>query len=236
EPEHRRYRIDPESLTSAAVFRFCESADESTRDLGMRLIDRSARFRQPEELFRLTESPDRRVRALVIRTLWSLYRDRGITEGWKPSVPPAATVGAAAKKAAARAQADGRGPGPPARPEQLPASLRDLWNFLRRTLFELPPPRPEKRAAEADSEAEAAADGAAARLRPLPARRAKLALIETMRDLALEDPDFARGLLPLLDEFMDSRGASEQAACLVAVTRIRHAHAVLRLEGGGGAS
>ena len=30
-PEHRRYRIDPESLTPAAVFRFCESADESTR-------------------------------------------------------------------------------------------------------------------------------------------------------------------------------------------------------------
>ncbi len=28
-PEHRRYRIDPESLTPAAVFRFCESADES---------------------------------------------------------------------------------------------------------------------------------------------------------------------------------------------------------------
>jgi hypothetical protein len=216
-PEHRRYRLNPESLAPAAVFRFCESADESTRALGMRLIDRSARFRQPEELFRLTESPDRRVRAFVIRTLWSLYRDRGISEGWKPSVPPATTVGAAAKKAAA-AQADGRGPGPPARPEHRPAGPRDLWTFLRRTLFEIPPPRPEKREAEAD--------GAAVRLKPLPARRAKLSHIETMRDLALDDADFARGVLPLLDEFMVSRGPSERAACLVAVTRIRHTHAL----------
>jgi hypothetical protein len=214
-PEHRRYRIDPESLAPAAVYRFCESADESTRDLGMRLIGRSARFRQPEELFRLTESPDRRVRGFVIRTLWSLYRDRGITEGWKPYVPPATTVGAAAKKAAL-AQADGRGPGPPARPEQLPASLRDLRGFLRRTLFEISPPRPEKRSAEASEASE--------RLRPIAARKAKIELIETMRDLALEDADFARVVLPALEEFMISRGASERAACLVAVVRIRHAH------------
>jgi hypothetical protein len=227
EPEHHRYRIDPESLTPAAVLRFCESADESTRDLGLRLIDRSAKFRQPEELFRLTESPDRRVRASVIRTLWSLYRDRGITEGWKPYVPPATTVGAAAKKAAA--QPNGRGPGPPPRPETLPARPRDLWTFLRRTLFEIPPARPEKRPAEE-------ANGAAQRIKPLAARRAKLALVETMRDLALEDADFARGVLPMLDEFMVSRGASERAACLVAVTRIRHTHAGLRLERGGGAS
>jgi hypothetical protein len=142
-------------------------------------------------------------------------------------VSPATTVGAAAKKAAAQAQADSRGPGPPARPEHLPASLRELWAFLRRTLFEIPPPRPEKRDAEAD--------GAAERLKPLAARKAKLALVETLRDLALDDADFARGVLPLLDEFMVSRGASERAACLVAVTRIRHTHQVLRLERGGGA-
>ncbi|MGP0067272.1 MAG: BRCT domain-containing protein [Isosphaeraceae bacterium] len=225
-PEHRRYRIDPDSLTPAAVYRFCESADESTRALGMRLIDRSPRFRQPEELFRLTESPDRRVRAFVIRALWSLYRDRGITEGWKPYILPATTVGAAAKKAA-QTQAESRGTGPPARPEQLPASLRDLWSFLRRTLFEISPPRPEKRDAD---------EASGERLKPFPARKAKIALVETMRDLALEDADFARVILPILDEFMTSRGASERAACLVATTRIRHTHDVLRLAGGGGAS
>ncbi|WP_435020873.1 BRCT domain-containing protein [Tundrisphaera sp. TA3] len=225
-PENRRSRVDLESLTPAAVFRFCESADESTRALGLRLIDRSPRFRRPEELFRLTESPDRRVRASVIRTLWSLYRDRGITEGWAPAIPPAPTVGAAAiKKAAERAEV--LGTGPPARPDRPPASPKELWDFLRRTLFELPPPRPEKRAD--------AAEGPAERIRPLPARRAKLALIETLRDLALEDAAFARGVLPLLAAFMNSRGRSERDACLVAVARLRHRHPGLALateEGG----
>lgn len=225
-PEHRRYRIDPEALGPAAVFRLCESADESTRALGIRIIERSAKFQLPEELFRLTESPDRRVRGFVVRTLWSLYRDRGITDGWKPYVPPTTTVGAAAKKAAV-VQAESRGTGPPARPENLPAATRELWSFLRRTLFEIPPPRPEK-----------AKDGddASDRLKPLPARKAKLALLETMRDLALEDQDFARGVLPLMDEFMVSRGPSERAACLVSATRIRHTHPGLRVGAGEGES
>jgi len=218
-PEHRRYRIDPESLGPAAVFRFCESADESTRALGLRLIDRSPRFRLPEELFRLTESPDRRVRAFVVRALWSLYRDRGITDGWTPYIPPAPTVGAAARKAAA-AQAETRGTGAPARPDRLPAAPRGIWSFLRRALFEIPPPRPEK--------GEGSAPGAGDRVKPLPARKAKLALVETVRDLAAEDADFARGVLPLLEEFMASRGPGERAACLVAVTRIRHTHPGLR--------
>ncbi len=224
-PEHRRYRIDLEKLGPAAVFRFCESGDESTRALGIQLIGRSPRFRLPEELFRLTESPDRRVRAFVIRTLWSLYRDRGITDDWKPYIPPAPTIGsAAAKKAAARAEV--LGTGPPARPEALPSTSKDLWYFLRRTLFEIPPPRPEKRQETGTEPGE--------RLKPLAARKAKLALIETMRDLALEDAEFARGVLPLMEEFMGSGGRSERDACLVAVTRLKHVHPGLKkIEQGG---
>ncbi len=222
-PEHRRYRIDLDQLGPAAVFRFCESADESSRALGLRLIDRSPRFRLPEELFRLTESPDRRVRATVIRTLWTLYRDRGITDAWHPYIPPAPTIGAAAiKKAAARAEE--LGTGPPARPETRPAPPSDLWAFLRRTLFEIPPPRAEKRTAASPEDGTEAVD----RLKPLPARQAKLAWIETMRDLALEDVNFARGVLTLMTEFMDSRGRSERDACLVAVTRLRHAYPELK--------
>jgi hypothetical protein len=55
-----------------------------------------------------------------------------------------------------------------------------------------------------------------------------LDLVEVMRDLALEDGAFASGVLPLLEEFMISRGQSERAACLVAVTRIRHTHPALK--------
>ncbi len=221
-PETRRFRIDPDTLAADAVYRFCESADADTRKLGMKLIQRSPRLQVPEELFRLTESPDRTVRGFVVRSLWAVYRDRGVTAGWKPTVPPAPTVGAAAKKPAAP---ESRGPGVPHRPEQRPADTDSLAAFLRRALFEVPPGRPDPSTTEA-------APGAL-KLKPLPARKAKLSLVEVMRDLALEDGGFARGVLPLLEEFMTSRGLSERAACLVAVTRIRHRHPELRkaLEG-----
>ena len=247
-PEHKRYRIDPAVMTPAAVYGFVESTDEATRELGMELIRRQPRLRFPEELFRLTESPDRKVRAFVIQALRALYRDRGITENWKPTLPPQPTIGPAAKKAAATA-IQTRGDGPPARPDHLPAEAEALRAFLRRTLFELPPGRlqPEKSDGEADGDATATAgkgkgkpaggataagrtgDGAAARprLKPLPARKAKLALVETLRDVAVDDAGFAKVVLPLLEEFLAVRGQSEHAATLVAVTRVRHAHAGL---------
>jgi hypothetical protein len=213
-PEHRRYRVDPAILTPSAVYSFCESPEEATRLLGMQLIQRSPRLQVPEELFRLTESPDRKVRAFVIRALWSLYRGRGIKADWKPTIPPQPTIGPAAKKAAA---AESRGEGAPPRPEQLPASHEGLREFLRRILFEIPPARLEPGKTEE-------AEGITVRLKPLPARKAKLSLVEVMRDLALEDAAFAAGVLPLLQEFMTSRGQSERDACLVAVTRIRKTH------------
>ncbi len=82
--------MPPEALTADAVYRFCESLDAETRSLGMRLIGLHPRLAIPEELFRLTESPDRQVRAFVIRTVWSLYRDKGITLHWKPAPKPEA--------------------------------------------------------------------------------------------------------------------------------------------------
>jgi hypothetical protein len=88
-------------------------------------------------------------------------------------------------------------------------------------LFEIPPGRPPAAAEEADA--------SAMRLKPFPARKAKLELIEVMRDLALEDAEFAAGVLPLLEEFMMSRGLSERSACLVAVTRVRNNHPALQL-------
>jgi hypothetical protein len=231
-PETRRFRIDPDTLAPEAVYRFCESADADTRKLGMQLIRRSPRLQVPEELFRLTESPDRTVRGFVIRSLWGVYRDRGVTADWKPPVPPAPTIGAAAKKAAKKGAdaADGRGPGVPHRPEQSPAAPESLSQFLRRVLFEVPPGRPDPSVAAA---APAAGNGATEprpglKLKPLPARQAKLGLVEVIRDLALEDAAFAAGILPLLEEFMRSRGLSERAACLVAVTRIRHKHPALK--------
>src|SRR5262249_10230020 len=196
-----------------------------TRALGVTLIQRSPRLRLPEELFRLTESPDRKVRSFVIRALWSLYRERGITPDWKPSVPPQPTVGAGAKKSAAAAAA-ARGRGAPHRPEKPPADHATLETFLRRMLFEIPPGRPEK--ASADEE-----ESITVKLKPLPARKAKLSLVEVLRDLALEDAEFAGGVLPLLEEVMTPRGLSERSACLGAGTRTRPKHPRLEAERGG---
>ncbi len=221
-PEHRRYRVDPEVLTADAVYSFCESADEETRLLGMELILRNPRLRMPEELFRLTESADRKVRAFVIRAIWSLYRDRGVTAGWKPYTPPEDTNqtskrkrGRAANKAKTEAAAD-RGTGPPPKPDKLPAALPEMRSFLRRILFEIPPAKLEKQRDEGL--------GLELKLRPLAARKAKLALIEVMRDLAVEEATFAEAVTPLFEEFMASRGKSEHAACLVARSWIERAH------------
>jgi BRCA1 C Terminus (BRCT) domain len=211
-PEKRRFRIDPDTLAPDGVYRFCESIDPDTRKLGMQVIQRSPRLQVPEELFRLTESPDRLIRGFVIRALWTVYRDRGVTQDWKPPIPPSSTIGAVAKKAAALPEP--RGPGVPHRPDKPPAGGQTLAEFLRRVLFEIPPGRPEATAAETAE--------ATQRVKPRPARKAKLELVDVLRDLALEDAEFAVGVLPLLEEFMTSRGLSERAACLVAVTRIRH--------------
>ena len=227
--EHARYRVDPKTLTADAVYRFCESRDAGTRALGMKLIGRDASLAVPDELFRLAESPDRQVRAFVVRTFWSVYRDRGITMHWKPAPPPASTIGQKPAPAAAKkAEADKPAPrgGPPPRPEKRPAGDEALAAFLRRVLFTVPPGRLPKGSADL---AEPAADAKkAARHRPMPARRAKLDLVETLRDLAIEDAALAAVIVPLLTEFMISRGKSERAACLVALTRIRKAHPVTK--------
>ena len=231
-PPNRPFRTGPATLEPSAAYRFCESNDEETRALGMELIQRLPKLRVPEELFRLAESPDRKVRAFVIRALGAVYRDRGVTPDWKPPAPPKPTVGVRAKKAADKAEA-ARGDGVPHRPEKWPAGKPTLAQFLWRVLFEIPPGRPEK-SRETVEDAEPGDDGkkpqTVVKVRPLPARRAKLDLVDVLRDLALEDRDFGAGVLPLLGEFIQSRGRSEHDACLVAVTRIRHTHPDLRAE------
>ena len=171
--EHQRYRLDPEQLTSEGVYRFCDSLDRGTRGLGMKLIALHRRLAVPEELFRLTESPDRQVRAFVVRQLWSQYRHKAASDTY---VAP-----------------EREGELPPApRPEQWPAEEGDIRAFLRRTLFGIPPGRLSKTSSSD--------------LRRLPAREAKLALIEITRDLALEDRTFAERVAPMFTEFLDSGG------------------------------
>lgn len=233
--EHKRYRVDPKTLTATAVYGFCESLVPETRALGMQLIHRYPELAIPEELFRLSESPDRQVTGFVVRTIWSLYRDRGVTDGWKPTArPEPKQTGKATRRPDAAATAKGpppEGTGAPARPDKLPASHAALQAFMRRMLFSLPPTKLPSEAKTSDQPEDKKEDEPKAKRRqkPLPARRAKLALIESMRDLAIRERAFADLATPLLREFMDSRGASERAACMVALVRIGAAHPELKL-------
>ena len=215
EAENKRYRIDASQLDPSAVYSFCESKKPETRQLGMQIIQKHEEFQLPESLFQLTESPDRELRGFVVRILWSLYHCYSTTPHWKPQLPMMATMRKKDQAKQRQAQRD-LGSGLPKRPENLPAEMDTLQQLLRRWLYELPPGR-------------LAADRINTGLKPLSASAAKKALIETFRDMALDDIEFAKMVLPLFENFTRSRGVMEQAACLVAVTRIHHAHPKLEI-------
>lgn len=223
--ENVRVRLDPATFTADGVYRFCESLDPQTRALGMTLLDRNPRLTVPDELFRLTESPDRAMRAFVLRRLWGLYHDRGTTDAWRPTPLPEALRNRRRPKSAKPRPAP---TAPTVRPTSAPADALTLTALLRRVLFEVPPGR-QGGAAPSAEPADKAEQGP--KLRPLASRKAKLALIETVRDLAVEDQAFATEAAPLLREFMGSRGQSEHAACLVALARLNAAWPTLGVWG-----
>ena len=218
--QNRRTRLDPESFTTDAVYELCQSRDQHVRTLGMELISRHPRLREPIELFKLTESPDRAVRAFVIRAFWSLFRDRETTTDWAPHHPVESEVGKSKRAKEKSASPEERyGTGAPERPGQRPAGVDELQFLLRRMLFEISPgPPPKTKGPSLES----------LKLKPIPTRKGKMLLVETIRDLAIEDESFAVAVLPILKEFMNSHGMSEHDSCMVAVTRVEAAHRKLK--------
>ena len=209
-PQNRKWLLNLDDVSAEDVYAFCQSKNSESRALGMRLIEAHPRLREPEKLFALTESPDRNVRAFVIQAFWALYRERGVTGDWKPNEAPVSEL----KKKKSQPEELRFGTGAPTRPEQHPAAAERMKFLLRRMLFEVPPGRPPIDKGEAVE---------SLKVKPLPTRKAKLLLIETLRDMAIKDHEFANVVLPVIEEFMQSVGMSEHAACLVAVTRIRKA-------------
>jgi len=207
--EFDRCRIDNSILTIATVYRFCESKSGQTRDLGMKLIAANPNLQQVDALYNLSESPCRRIRSFVIRLLWSLYRTRLVTRPWSPKVIPTTSLGAKNRSDAEQA-ADNKGPGLSPKEGVFPAEPDSLLALLNKLLFEIPPGRLAKEKGAASVK----------RITPLSAVKAKVALIETLRDLALEELGFAEQILPLLNTFSLSTGATEKGACLVAITQI----------------
>ena len=227
-PSSAEARIDVrlEQFEPEGLYSFCFSSKAQVRDLGLKLIsEHPERFADPERISLLVESSDRRVCEGVVKLLWEKMRFQAATESWRPhpqSVSP--------RSAVAQRQAEVISAHPPVgkRPDEvkgkryigegvvtqapLPTgSLSWVADFLKRTLFRLSPTHPLK--------------GDLGRLtEATPGWRNKVNLIKALRDLAVSDQEFALLIKPILEEFMRSRGQSERAACLVALTRMRAAH------------
>ena len=92
-------------------------------------------------------------------------------------------------------------------------SVAALQLFLRTVMFGLPPGRMERR----DS-------GDALPDRPLPSSVAKRRLVEVVRDMAIDDADFAAVVAPVLEEFLQSQAKGEWHGCVAALARMRAAH------------
>jgi len=91
-----------------------------------------------------------------------------------------------------------------------------LRQFARVVLFGLPPGRIAAR--------DALMAGAPQPERPLAASVAKKRLIEAMRDIGLEDVDFAKTIAPVLGEFSESTAKGEWQASVQALTALRAKH------------
>jgi hypothetical protein len=208
-------------LDGRRLFALAESPHKSTRETALTLIRRAYdRVGGAERLGWLMESAEREVRLFAVRLFWDRHRPRA-TRHPHPHPHPQGQEGQGQ---------GGDGWQPPkdvglviqAVPFRDLAALRQ---FVRDVLFGLPPGRMEKR-----DDKSAAEDGGKGRPsqalpeRPLAASVAKQRLIEALRELALEDREFAGAVAPVLGEFAHSQAKGERHAALAALVAVRAAH------------
>ncbi len=194
-------------LDGRRLFALAESPHKSTREMALTLIRRAyERVGGAERLGWLMESAEREVRLFAVRLFWDRHRPRATpsgSDGWQPPKD----VGLVTTSV----------------PFQDLAALRQ---FVRDVLFGLPPGRLEKRD---DKPAEDGKDGKAKKARALPERPlaasiAKARLIETLRELALENSEFAAAVAPVFGEFAHSQAKGERHAALAALVAVRAAY------------
>lgn len=187
-------------LIASRVFALAESSVKSSREVASALIRRHYhRLGGAAKLAWLMESPDREVRLFAVRLLWDQHRPLTIPASWKPKKGPGARPSGQADPLPEGAERFETG--------------EALRQFLRTVMFGLPPGRVERREA----------------IEGLPTRRlsaseGKRRLIEVVRELAIEDREFATIAVSVLDEFMHSQARGEWQSCVAAIARIRSAH------------
>lgn len=222
--DNRYYHITADKLSADMLYALLDSQKRFARKLGVTLLMRYPQFHQVQTLYRLTESTDREVRYAAVKMLWQHYHDRHLPNNWQPKPLATDTTQHTDTKPDILSHQD----------TNLPAEVAELLVLLKRGLFELPVARLPK-----NSEAKAGSAGQNAlpkpdvhhygrktvvddvkTAKPIASSRAKVALIETFRDVALTDADFAEYMLPTLQVFTESAGKMERHACLVAVVQI----------------
>ena len=227
-PSSPQERIDVSlpQFKASDLYRFCFAPQPQVRDLGLSLIAQYPDlFADPEQISLLAQSSDRRVCEGVVHILWTLLHQPETSRPWKPFAQSRSPQSAVAQR---QAEVIEEYP-PPGSTErsmkgkkyigggqtipQAPSSEALSWtrDFLSRTIFRLSATHPYKEDLK--------------RLTPTTASWVnKVTLIKALRDRAVQDQDFAALIYPVLAEFMASRGQAERSACLVALTRMKHAH------------
>lgn len=232
---NRRYHVDSERLSMAMLNTFISSKKRVARQIGITLLQRHSKFQHVQSLYILTQSTDREVRYAALTMLWRHYKTPYISPNWQPSqTRQPSTV--ASDKTNNITSTDGIMPQRSDIPkDDLPADFEQLLLLLRRGLFEIPPGRlgnvsdnpstpnaPNTPNVHSHHDEADTAQQLDAPLRTISASQAKLALIETFRDVGLSDKSFATLIMPTLFTFTQSAGKMERHQCLVAVTRLLH--------------
>lgn len=243
---NRAYHVPTEQFNETMLNALIGSKKRLARQLGMTLLQRHRQFQNPQSLYILSQSADREVRYAAVTMLWQQYKARHVSPQWKPAnqydqANNTTSQVKATNNADTEADTDATYAQPSNWVTNPPADLNQLLMLLRRGLFELPPgrlstpqnserPSAQKnehsrhsRYGQRTDKTQGATDQAPILSpKPIPASQAKLALIETFRDVGLADEDFAALIMPLFYTFTHSAGKMERHACLGAVTRLLH--------------
>lgn len=184
-------------LDGERVFQLAEGGHKATREVALTLIRKL--YARIGGAERLAWLMDSPERDVRLFAV-RLFWDRHRPKPWPDDLVPRAAIGA------------------PLGSERF-ADLAALRQFARIVLFGLPPGRVGER--------DPVIEGGAKPERALPASVAKRRLIEAMRDVALDDVDFARAIAPVLTEFTHSTAKGEWHASVQALTQLRARHADL---------
>jgi hypothetical protein len=189
-------RVPAAWIRGDRLFQLAESPHQAACEVALTLIRRLYdRIGGAERLAWLMDSPEREVRLFAVRLFWDRHRPR------PASSAPRAPVGVA--------------PVGPVGSERF-ADVAALRQFARVVLFGLPPGRLGER--------DPVAEGAPRPERALPASVAKRRLIEALRDVALDDVELARAIVPVLGELTASIAKGEWQASVQALTELRARH------------